>query len=270
VREVTGRAPRGSGETGECRITLYGGGQWSNYDDLKRKVQATFDTLSPHIIASGHIGNACLDVGSGTASVQRCNGSSGQRFAYRANDYGQLRQGNRCLSTDTPGQVAWDYPKGKTLVMTSCRNVAAQRWGSASDGFLRNEQGWCADIDSERRELGTRVLAWTCRENERSRATNQRWGYFWRPSVEQALGLGLITPAQANAARSAPAGAVIDRNGRLIGNDAGSLVGNNGNTLIGADGASIVAAGAGNIVAAGAGNIVAAGAGNIVAAGAGN
>lgn len=40
IREITGRAPNGSYESGECRYTNYGGGQWSSYADLRVKVQA--------------------------------------------------------------------------------------------------------------------------------------------------------------------------------------------------------------------------------------
>ncbi len=42
VRQVMGRAPVGSGETGECNIRNYGGGSWSSYDDLVGKVRAAF------------------------------------------------------------------------------------------------------------------------------------------------------------------------------------------------------------------------------------
>ena len=40
VREVTGREPNGAGESGECRYTSYGAGQWSSYPDLLGKVRA--------------------------------------------------------------------------------------------------------------------------------------------------------------------------------------------------------------------------------------
>jgi hypothetical protein len=40
IREVTGRAPRGSGETGECTYTQYGGGRWGSYPELKGYVQS--------------------------------------------------------------------------------------------------------------------------------------------------------------------------------------------------------------------------------------
>lgn len=40
IREVTGRAPNGNGESGECRYTQYGGGRWSSYAQLKGYVQS--------------------------------------------------------------------------------------------------------------------------------------------------------------------------------------------------------------------------------------
>lgn len=36
--EVTGRAPSGSGDSGECNPGLYGKGQWSSYEDLQNKI----------------------------------------------------------------------------------------------------------------------------------------------------------------------------------------------------------------------------------------
>lgn len=42
IGEVTGRTPFGDGEEGECRYTLYGGGHWSDYPDLLRKVKQAF------------------------------------------------------------------------------------------------------------------------------------------------------------------------------------------------------------------------------------
>jgi len=189
------------------------------------------------VIASGHMRNTCLDMKDGrVAIVWSCHGGWNQSFQLRANSYGQLRQGNRCLSTDGGN------PKGKALVMVECRNVAAQRWGNPSSGRLNNEEGWCADIANESRSHGAQVIAWDCGYGK----SNQRWRYAWGGPAHEAARLGRATLQQANAARWANPGAVIDRSGR------------------------IVAAGAGNIVAVGAGNIVAVGAGNIVAVGAGN
>jgi hypothetical protein len=46
VKDVTGHWPNGDYESGECRYTNYGGGQWSSYGDLVNKVRAV---LGPKI-----------------------------------------------------------------------------------------------------------------------------------------------------------------------------------------------------------------------------
>ena len=48
VRQVTGRVPNGSGNSGDCNIYRYGGGHWSSYSDLVNKVRVAFgDTILP-------------------------------------------------------------------------------------------------------------------------------------------------------------------------------------------------------------------------------
>lgn len=42
VRQVTGRAPNGSGDNGECDYRRYGGGHWTTLDDLVGKVRVAF------------------------------------------------------------------------------------------------------------------------------------------------------------------------------------------------------------------------------------
>lgn len=46
VTAVQGREPAGQGELGECNIKLYGGGQWSSYDDLMNKVRARYPRVA--------------------------------------------------------------------------------------------------------------------------------------------------------------------------------------------------------------------------------
>lgn len=41
------RAPRGLGDTGECNPLNYGGGQWSSYEDLRKKVRLYGATVPP-------------------------------------------------------------------------------------------------------------------------------------------------------------------------------------------------------------------------------
>lgn len=42
IREVMARDPNGIANSGECMTSNYGGGSWSNYEDLKTKVRAYF------------------------------------------------------------------------------------------------------------------------------------------------------------------------------------------------------------------------------------
>ncbi|HCM41879.1 MAG TPA: hypothetical protein PLY88_08335 [Candidatus Omnitrophota bacterium] len=42
ITEVAGRAPNASGESGECNIYNFNGGQWSDYTQLKRAVRGYF------------------------------------------------------------------------------------------------------------------------------------------------------------------------------------------------------------------------------------
>ena len=44
VKEVARRAPRGSGDSGECNINLYGA-SWSSKDDLRAKVRQSFGAM---------------------------------------------------------------------------------------------------------------------------------------------------------------------------------------------------------------------------------
>lgn len=44
VTEVARRAPRGSGDSGECNINLYGA-SWSSRDDLRAKVRQSFSAM---------------------------------------------------------------------------------------------------------------------------------------------------------------------------------------------------------------------------------
>lgn len=57
VTQVMGRAPQGSGESGECNIHRYGGGSWSSYDDLVHKVQVAFGMVVQPNGANGRYGS---------------------------------------------------------------------------------------------------------------------------------------------------------------------------------------------------------------------
>lgn len=47
VKQVTGRDAQGSGNSGQCNISLYGGGHWSNYNDLVGKVTVALRPAPP-------------------------------------------------------------------------------------------------------------------------------------------------------------------------------------------------------------------------------
>lgn len=63
-REVTGRRPSGSGDSGECAPGNYGRGQWSSYEDLQNKITVrmtrkgvAYVFIAPKMaILQGHIG----------------------------------------------------------------------------------------------------------------------------------------------------------------------------------------------------------------------
>ena len=81
--------------------------------------------------------------------------------------YGQIRMDGLCLTgapQSGPGPLTWE----------PCRNIPAQRWGLVNTNqpnkLLRNEGGWCADVEGNAAGAGVRVLAFTC-----SGVVNQLW-----------------------------------------------------------------------------------------------
>lgn len=197
-------------------------------------------TAQAEVLLSSHAVGQCMDMKNGTeAIVWGCHGGGNQDFRFRSGSYGELLVGGKCLASS--GKA------GTGLVATNCNGSRAQKW-IVSNGALRNEEGWCADIERGGGQ-GSRVIAWHC-----SGSSNQRWSPGRKMSVVQALSRGTISAAQARAAERASLGSVIA-----------------------AGGGNVVAAGGGNVIAAGGGNVVAAGGGNIyvpvssvVAAGGGN
>lgn len=49
IQEVKGRAPQGSGNSGECNIDRYGAGSWTDYQDLKTRVRTSYACNDPWI-----------------------------------------------------------------------------------------------------------------------------------------------------------------------------------------------------------------------------
>lgn len=170
------------------------------------------------VILSGHASGQCLDMKNGSeAIIWSCHGEGNQDFRFRSGAYGELLVGGRCLSGNGGA--------GTGLVASQCNGSRAQKWG-VINGALRNEEGWCADIERGGGQ-GSRVIAWQC-----SGGSNQRWSPGRKMSAAQALSSGRISAAQAQVAGRASLG-------------------------------SVVAAGGGNVVAAGGLNVIAAGGGNV-------
>jgi len=181
------------------------------------------------VFVSNHVPGYCLDVNMSNKQVAlwNCHGGANQNFNFSG--YGPMKVGNECL--DTQGE-------GKALVLTGCRNSPGQRWGyDKATRQFKNEQGWCADIQSARRDRGTPIIAWKCSNG----ASNQKWTQGRVVPFTQAHTLGL-NPSQLQKLQAADQ--QINKNG-------GSIVGNAGGSVIGQNGAGIVAAGGGNMVAAG-------------------
>ncbi|MEK7661520.1 MAG: RICIN domain-containing protein [Pseudomonadota bacterium] len=186
-------------------------------------------------IASYYSHGMCLDARQSDGQIlsYSCHGGWNQAFRFASGNYGMITLPNNYCLTSGSG--------AGPLYAARCTGSASQKWGFVSDGSLRNELGYCADIERGDRSSGARVLGWQC-----SGSGNQKW----YPAV---------TSASANVGLSVASRLSANRNSIQV------LVNSSGFS-----GGNIVAAGGGNIVAAGGGNIVAAGGGNIVAGGAGN
>ncbi|HEX7889241.1 MAG TPA: hypothetical protein VF522_07790 [Ramlibacter sp.] len=61
IQEVKGRAPQGSGSSGECDIHRYGGGRWSSYPDLVGKVKTAFGMNIAGSARPGPAGNGLVN-----------------------------------------------------------------------------------------------------------------------------------------------------------------------------------------------------------------
>ncbi len=204
------------------------------------------------VIASYHSRGMCLDVRASDKAVLlwTCHSGANQAFRFRSGNYGQISLGDNMCLTGGGG-------RGSGLTAQLCnypdRN---QMWTFHPDATLRNEAGWCADIEGGSRSAGTRIINWTCN----SGSTNQTW----YPAVSAPrVGLGIQT---LSALSRGPVQGIIASSGFSGGN----MVAAGGGNMVAAGGGNMVAAGGGNLVLGGAGRIIAAGGGNMVAAGGGN
>jgi hypothetical protein len=133
--------------------------------------------------------------------------------------------------------------QGNPLVATSCASTPAQRWINTKEGFLRNEQGLCADVERGG-GTGSRIIAWPCNQGN--------FGGLFGPPTNQRWAFARFVPAS-----MVPAGARAASAGQVLDTRANGLSG-------------VIAPGGGNVVAAGGGNVIAPGGANVIAAGGGN
>ena len=159
----------------------------------------------------------------------------GQKPIARFSGYGQISMDNLCL-TGNNGE--------KPLTWEACRNDPGQRWG-LENGRLRNERGWCADLEGGRGGANVRVVAWKCNGQG-----NQMWKPHYAisssnyvskipdPNIRQTLNTKI---------GNASAGQVIP----LTQPEKNALIAAGASDLIGLDGATLISAGGRGLISAG-------------------
>lgn len=101
--------------------------------------------------------NLCIDVGSGEARLQRCNGGGNQDLSL---DNGYLRAGrNTCVFSQGDGYA---------LSTGRCRDRGEYYWTMSRDGRLEDDTGLCADVERGRLREGQRVVAYSCNRSSLS------------------------------------------------------------------------------------------------------
>lgn len=161
---------------------------------------------------------------------------SGQAPINGFTGYGQIQMSNRCLTGRTGNQpLTWEACNGSDR---------SQKW-SLENRTLKNEGGWCADVEGGRGGAGARVMAWNCNGQG-----NQKWGSHvaenYRTVAARISNPAIRATFERNASNAAP--------GAVISSTTGALVSPGGGSLVAAGGGNLVAAGGGNLVAAGGGN----------------
>ncbi|HUC61998.1 MAG TPA: RICIN domain-containing protein [Alphaproteobacteria bacterium] len=209
-------------------------------------VTASAEPAHATVFTSQSAPGYCIDINMSTkqADLWNCHGAFNQNFTFSG--YGAVKVSNLCLSTQARAE-------GNALVLTTCANTPAQRWGYNSQNHqFNNEQGWCADVRGGSTARGTPIIAWKC-----SGATNQKWLQGRVVPIAQAPSLG-VTQQQLQQLKSAD---------QKINASGGNLVASGGGNLVASGGGNLVASGGGNLVASGGGNLVASGGGNLVVIG---
>lgn len=209
-------------------------------------------------IASYHALGMCLDVRSSDNAVLlwNCHGGWNQAFRFVSGDYGMISLGNdQCL---TSGLV------NGALSAQTCTNATNQRWGFQTDGSLRNELGFCADIAGGSKSAGTQIYGWSCHGG-----SNQKW----YPAVTAAsanLGLSAALRLQNSGSATSLLSSQNFSGGNIVASGGGNIVASGGGNIVASGGGNIVAGGAGNMIASAGGYLIANDGASIVAGGAGN
>ncbi|TFY97734.1 ricin-type beta-trefoil lectin domain protein [Ramlibacter humi] len=192
--------------------------------------------------ATAHAGGPVNYISSSSGYMLHMSGNSavtanwqGQAPIQGFSGYGTIQVNGRCLT----GRAAH-----APLTWEACKGDQPQKW-SLSGGRLKNEGGWCADVQGNRGGAGVPVLAWDC-----TGAVNQQWRSHYTETAQAAAAKIANPQVRAEFLKNATSAAP--------------------GTVISTSTGKIVAQGGGNIVAQGGGNIVAQGGGNIVAQGGGN
>ncbi|MFF0117569.1 ricin-type beta-trefoil lectin domain protein [Streptomyces prasinus] len=110
----------------------------------------------------------CLSAGRGTdgtrLTLQSCNGSAGQRWAFRSD--GTIRARGRCMG------VAWGTQRNGTVIQVSdCSGNPAQQFHVNGAGDLvAGITGKCVDVLAGRTADGSPAHLWSCVD-----AAHQKW-----------------------------------------------------------------------------------------------
>lgn len=267
----------GYAATGDCNTANYGGGHWSDLNDLRVKVKQHFgiptgtpqpQQQQPQILPPPPQAVTPLQLS------QRPSANIRARLT--------LPDG-KCLGVEGGSGAA-----GARLIRWDCITVNDQFFTFYPDGTVHTANGMCIDDKGGMGHQMDQIVQWPCNGGKGQHWTLQnsamrsafsgfcldiRGGvyvgnadailYQCNGGSNQSFHLGFDQPA--NVAHPGPAFKLIP--GTATGN---GLITPNGSNIVAAGGGNIVASGGGNIVAAGGGNIVAAGGGNIVASGGGN
>ena len=149
--------------------------------------------------------------------------------------YGPIRINGQCLA---------GHQQGQPLRWEGCQQGNKSQIWSLNGGRLKNEGGWCADVEGNRSGAGVRVIAYQCSsgDNQRFRAhrvesSQTVAGRIASPEVKKVF----LQTAQ----NAEPGTRISLKSGKVISNDGATVI---------ASSSAVIAAGGGNVIAAGGGN----------------